>query len=989
MFIVELLVGLLWNVLIVGAIIYVIYRVARRASPPKEFYNDPQTDGTGLPADAAADSRDAMWRHYIASFQTDKLTKAEAAMLERILAGPHAPDALAGTDSDWTGVAPAAVRTARPAVTGQLAVPEPPADMEAPAAVPSAVQRDIDGTSLLLYFGAFLFVAAAGLFVAFGGFSGGVRTLTVLVTIAVLYFGGFWLYERSSKLRPAGVTFTAIGMALAPLAGVAAYYFIAGGSYGPFIWLLTSLLCLGLYVNALLKLRYAFITYLFIFSFVSLFESAVSILHAPVHYYIWGLIVAGMILRAIGLKKSPLDIEEPTDVSAQLIVPLSLVVSLAVTGRQGFGQLAVTLLLAATYYALEARNQPKMRTGLAVSAQVLYLAGIATGVYAVSHSVMAVAVAFLALTAVQAVVVLLTPRQGELSSGFASVAFASVLPAIAFALPNGTMMSAGLAAGVVMGGLVAMRQRRPDAFTGAAIMLAALPYAVGQLALKPSLGGSMQTALAFVPVLIIWAAWSWFAARKASKSWLDGASAVYAVAGAVAVFAGLFAGGWTGIIAAAVFSLTLALAARGGAGNGWWSAAGAVVTAPVVFGFMDIHSLHLTVALLLALVMNITMTLLSREEPNRWLVTILGLLLPVGVGAGGLGWHFGTAAYAYSYIVVMAGLVFCRAVARGVYFPSSKIPIMSYYRSTSMSYVIGYVVAAGLAVLISLGSGQSHLHTSVILALLILLTGYIALKVEKHLALLALLPWLGAALLISAVRPPASEAAATFVVLAVSIFAIVVYAVVETMGEYFGKEYDDVVHASLALVYLPVVLCMWYAVNKYVPALALAIAGMETFYFARNRTQADREASGAIVVIALMWALVSAGIHNTQAYTHIIAAVCGLYAYWRYVRGDFENSDNYLKAMLAVATIPLALQAIGGQAGDAYGWWLLMEQVGFILLGVTIGRKFVTMWGLYVALGAVLYQLRNLGWAALTLLALFVIGVAVYRLQKQNIDHHD
>jgi hypothetical protein len=42
----------------------------------------------------------------------------------------------------------------------------------------------------------------------------------------------------------------------------------------------------------------------------------------------------------------------------------------------------------------------------------------------------------------------------------------------------------------------------------------------------------------------------------------------------------------------------------------------------------------------------------------------------------------------------------------------------------------------------------------------------------------------------------------------------------------------------------------------------------------------------------------------------------------------------------------------------------------------------VTFWGLYVALAAVLYQLRHLGWAALSFLALFIIGMAVYRLMK-------
>jgi hypothetical protein len=44
----------------------------------------------------------------------------------------------------------------------------------------------------------------------------------------------------------------------------------------------------------------------------------------------------------------------------------------------------------------------------------------------------------------------------------------------------------------------------------------------------------------------------------------------------------------------------------------------------------------------------------------------------------------------------------------------------------------------------------------------------------------------------------------------------------------------------------------------------------------------------------------------------------------------------------------------------------------------------MTRWGLYVAVAAVIYQLRDLGWAALSVLAIFVIGVAIYMIQKTD-----
>jgi len=52
---------------------------------------------------------------------------------------------------------------------------------------------------------------------------------------------------------------------------------------------------------------------------------------------------------------------------------------------------------------------------------------------------------------------------------------------------------------------------------------------------------------------------------------------------------------------------------------------------------------------------------------------------------------------------------------------------------------------------------------------------------------------------------------------------------------------------------------------------------------------------------------------------------------------------------------------------------------------MSISKKIVTTWGLYAAVGAVLFQLRALGWAALSVLAIFLIGLAVYKIQK-NVD---
>jgi hypothetical protein len=313
--------------------------------------------------------------------------------------------------------------------------------------------------------------------------------------------------------------------------------------------------------------------------------------------------------------------------------------------------------------------------------------------------------------------------------------------------------------------------------------------------------------------------------------------------------------------------------------------------------------------------------------------------------------------------------------------------VISYYRSASRSYVFGYAVAAGLSVILSLTATNSRLHTSLILAALLLLTAYVAVTVEKTKKLLAVLPWISLALLVSLIRPSDAEGtAASLLLLAASLLGCVSYWLFAQSREYFAADSGEVLDATAALVYMPILLGVFYSETGVTLPICLAVAGCLTLYHTRNNDQAHRELSVVIIVLALMWALAISGVRNLQAYTHIMAVVFGGFAYWRSLLNDRQTSDSYLYAMLATATIPLALQAMGGQSGGLYGWWLLLEQVGFLLLGIVINRRFITLWGLYVAIGAVLYQLRNLGWAALSFLALFIIGVAIYRLIKAT-DH--
>lgn len=847
-------------------------------------------------------------------------------------------------------------------------------------------RTQLDNTTLLLYFGAFLFVASIGLFIAFGGASGLLRTLAVFFVMMVMYCSGIWLFHNKPKLKPAGLAFAGIGIAIAPLVGLAAYNYLFIGQ-GSTVWFMTSLLCMVMYTHALVTLKHPLVNYIFIFTFLSLFESGVSIANAPIYYFGWAMAITGMILRAASMWKGfwP-ELQESSKAGSQLFLPLALLASFVIMPTYGAGQLGVSLLLATLFYGLEMLStQGSLKQNNATATQLSAIAAVVSLSYAYNQSWKTVALSLLVANAIQALIVIRMPAEDTLARNFASILLLVAIGGAALGLVSPGILTASLSALVIIGLLVWRKQKRVDGYVLGVFAWMALPLVVGQVLLSTHLEPVPQTALLTAALLIQIAVYTWYKSKE-SAVWISTAQQIYLVSAVAVLIASLFTTPLMCVVVSLVVAATMIGLAEYEKDNDWSTAAGLAVCVPVLHAFGQTSSLyHLSV--LGALLFNIGFSLKYRKESNRWISTLLWLLVPLALGGGVIVKEWSSLAYTWAYVVVTICLIFSRAIARGNVFLSTHVPMASLAKNASMSYVFGYAFAASIAVVGSFTVPNSQLHGAIILSIMTILVFMLGRNIEKEPKILFLLPLLLQAILLNGLRPTIGSDILNVYLVCSTLLAACSYFAWDLVGSTKPSVNDEslqIKQASLLTIFIaPAAILVTGELLLPMP-LGLFAAGCLVYYHWRNTTQANREISAGMVVASVLWFMYYLGIREVQAYTHVLAAMFAGYAYWRAIRKEDKVADQYLMWMLVTATVPLAIQALNGLAGGLYGWWLLLEQIGFMLLGMTIHKPAVTKWGLYVATGAVLYQLRDLGWAALTVLAVFIIGIALYQLQKHG-----
>ncbi len=963
-------------------IIYLVIRYNKKKPDSDYTYgNNPQVGGLN-----------EQWLAYLRSFQGVVKSAAEKKLLETLIIGRSADDLYKELNDD-TVPAPSALPVAAvQASTAQTPtvfeeVPTPYAETQ--AQTPVKQSTPIDNTILLLYFGAFLLVASVGLFVAISGLSGVMRTIIVALTAAILYSGGLWLYKNNKKLEQAGISFVGTGMIITPLIGVAWFNLVSMGANAGVIWSLTSILCITLYAHAYSQIKNDFISYLLIGSFVSSVESAVLTIDLPSYGYAWGLVAAGLLLSVTNRRaqKSSGQLQAASAASSQLLIPLSVVGSMVLIPEFGSFQLAVTLVLAGVYYSLLALWQAEQRTSFSLAAQVSYIAAIANIVYASDHNFNTTGLALLGIgvlyAAALSVLRLPTIRMHNLKSVAILVNSAAALLCIGDAWSF--ISSAFLAIGLSI--ILWRRFESASALQIGSLILLPLPFIVGLAALDLNVTSWAQLGLCASSALLLGLLTAACCIEKSSKPHYETSAVFYFMAIGL-----LFIPAWglgyesVGLVTAGAFASFMALRWLSKDAD-WLVGMSFILLVPVVhaMAFYDIDSPQFSATLGVALLGNIILSLMTRHAVIRYVVVGCILLAPLALGGGGLGFKWDSTGYAGGYMLAMASCVLARTIARGKLLLSSKVPISSYYAEASEAYVLGYTVAGVIALLISFYADNSQLVTSLVLGAIGIFVVIIA-KIERSPQLYALLPIILQALLFSAIRPDLGDATTTGVMALVSVFAAVCsYAAVTLIDpSHENKVSRSVNLVSVFSAYIGPMLVMTQDHPSLLLPVSLFIAGLVTLAYNYRSTQGVKEVSIAVSLAAIHWFIYLLGVTNIHIHTHILAVFLASFAVWRSSLNDSSAAQSYTQALFFVVSIPLALQAMGGENGSTYGLILIAEQVAFMVYGASFGQRFLLRWGLWTALAAILFQLRGLGWAFLSLLALIVIGVAVYRLQKHT-----
>jgi len=291
-------------------------------------------------------------------------------------------------------IAPVAAEA--PKILSEEVVPPQPSEPK------TSWQQDLSGAwvnwysdnsiNSLLYLGSFLIVASASIYVGFTWETLGGVVKALLLSVLILAFFGFgvWFYNLP-KIKNAGATFIAIAALLIPFSGLAWYNFVlgpAGCSIGS-VWLVTSIVAVGIYGVLAYSIRSPFYTYIAGFGGLSTILSIVNVVELDREFYILGGIFSSFVLLLSTKLFAKIDEETsknyiiPLSVAAHVIMPISLIFGFLLAGTEDklFTLEAVISAFLATGYYLVAYSFARQVNFLYFSLFLLPASVFLTGKY--------------------------------------------------------------------------------------------------------------------------------------------------------------------------------------------------------------------------------------------------------------------------------------------------------------------------------------------------------------------------------------------------------------------------------------------------------------------------------------------------------------------------------------------------------------------------------------------------------------------------------
>ena len=224
----------------------------------------------------------------------------------------------------------------------------------------------------------------------------------VWLFIFVYYVIGQVLYARLPILKPASTAFIGTALAAVPIGGWSMHLLL--GIDPALCWLITSFIGTFLCVDATVRLNSQPLAYISLLSMFTMTTSLPAVMHAQLVWYYAAVLLFGclMTLAAYFSNRFPRQFTEPLTLVNPFIVPSTLLLAIGSSVHMGTLDVSMLLLISVIYYFTVAivEKSKDMRTYELTTARVLLMAMTASFALYLSNSdrlVMGVALGVVAL----------------------------------------------------------------------------------------------------------------------------------------------------------------------------------------------------------------------------------------------------------------------------------------------------------------------------------------------------------------------------------------------------------------------------------------------------------------------------------------------------------------------------------------------------------------------------------------------------------------